>query len=252
MAWLAKLFENHIVAKSDYSIVVTEVIKKYIQDLGMPEDRITIQPIAVDSGLFSPESTRPPKHMVEKCRDKIVIGYVGTLLHYHRIDHLMNIAKTLRSSNHKVLFLMIGGGAQKVDKYARMAKQEGVEHLFHFVGSVNYREIPSYLHLVDIGIIPHTAPWAAPTKMFEYASMGKPIIAPDYPGVRNFIPDIGRDLLFAPDDIEQMTQKIINLVNDEPLRKQLGEMSRKRVLSGYSWQHYIDKIEKIALSALQK
>ena len=247
---LAQIVENHIFLNAPYVIVVSNVIKEHLQSLGVPEDRIYIQPIAVDSQFFESARFTPPAEIQERCKDRVVIGYVGTLLHYHRVHVLFDLARELTHRSLKVIFLMIGGEQQKVEKYQDMAKKEGLGDLFIFIGSINYQNLPSYLEIMDIGIIPNTAPWAAPTKMFEYAAMRKPIIAPDYPAIRNFIPAESEWLLFMPETLDGVPEKIERLVVDPALRKHLGELNRRRVMDGFTWQHYIDKFETIAHRAL--
>lgn len=250
LPWLAQIVENHIFRNAPYMIVVSNVIKEHLQSLGISGERIFIQPIAVDSQFFESAQFPPPADILERCKNRLVIGYVGTLLHYHRIHVLFDLARELVERSIDVIFLIIGGEQRKVEKYQCMAEKEGIGKFFIFTGSVNYQNLPSYLDRMDIGIIPNTAPWAAPTKMFEYAAMRKPIIAPDYPAIRTFIPPESEWLLFKPETIEGVAEKIERLAGDPALCKQLGELNRRRVMEGFTWQHYINKFEMIAHTAL--
>ncbi len=250
--WLAEIFEKNIFRNSQYAIVVSKMIKDHLASLGVSPSKISIQPIAVDSRFFETVVTPPPEEVRATCADRLVIGYVGTLLHYHRVNILIDMARELRESIGNILFLMIGGEKSKVEKYRARAHKDGVDDVFLFVGSVRYRDLPLYIDLIDIGIIPNTAPWAAPTKMFEYAAMKKPIIAPDYPAVRDFIPEESHWLLFPPYTSDGIVEKIEKLARDTASRTRLGEINRERVLDGYTWQHYIDRIEEIAEDASKR
>lgn len=252
LPWLATCIENHIFRNVDFAIVVSNVIKNYLLNLGLPEERIIVQPIAVDPAFLSTDCGEPPEDLRQQCEGKLVIGYIGTLLHYHRINLLFEIARDLAESYKEIIFLIIGGEKHKVEKYRQQAKKLQVDRYFIFTGSIPYKMIPRYLKLIDIGIIPNTAPWASPTKMFEYAAMRKPIIAPDYPPIKNFLPEEHQWLLFPPNDGSALKERIIKLAENPELREQIGEMNRQRVLNNYTWYHYVERIEKIARESMRK
>ena len=251
LPWLARNIENHIFRNCDFAIVVSEVIKNYLLSLGVEKERIIVQPIAVDPVFLSSDCGEPPAELRRRCEGKLVIGYIGTLLHYHRINIIFEIARDLINFNKEIVFLMIGGEKQKVDKYRLRAQKQQMGEYFIFTGSVPYKTIPRYLKLIDIGIIPNTAPWASPTKMFEYAAMRKPIVAPDYLPIRSFLPPETHWVLFPPNDGNALKERIMKLARHPELRKQIGEMNRQCVLEKYTWQHYIDRIEKIATESIR-
>lgn len=246
LPWLAKKFENHIFRNADYAIIVSTVLGDRLLELGVPQERIIVQPIAVDPQAFMPGCYSPPEELREICKEKVVVGYVGNLHHYHRIKFLFNIAKEIRNNPQKIIFLIVGGEREKVEKYKCRAKRLGLQEQFIFTGSVNYKEIPAILSIIDIGIIPNCAPWSAPTKMFEYAAMKKTIIAPDYPAIRFFFPPETHWLLFHPEDTSGIKERIIKLACEPALRTKLGEANRQRLLEGFTHQHHITQIEKIA------
>ncbi len=242
---LAQLSESHIFKNADYFIVVSPVLREQLLSLGIPQARIVIQPTAIDPEMFNASISPPPADLQNRCNGKVVIGYVGNLAHYHRLKFLFDIAQNFKARQLPVLFLIIGGEQKRVEKYKNYVAQHDLRDYFIFTGSLNYKEVPAFLSMIDIGIIPHCYPWTAPIKMFEYAALKKPIIAPDYPAMRHFFHAEAYWLLFPPEDVSAIEERIMKLLSDTSLRKKIGELNYGRLLSGFTPQHYVAQVENI-------
>ncbi|MCX7767021.1 MAG: glycosyltransferase, partial [Candidatus Sumerlaeia bacterium] len=119
-----------------------------------------------------------------------------------------------------------------------------------FTGKIPHKQVFEYLKSAHAGfVLLQPTNWryvnSEPIKMFEYSAMKKPIIAPDYPAIRHFFPAEAYCLLFPPEDISAIEERIIKLISDTALRTKIGKLNYERLLSGFTPQHYVEKVENI-------
>ncbi|MBA3047575.1 glycosyltransferase family 4 protein [Patescibacteria group bacterium] len=71
---------------------------------------------------------------------------------------------------------------------------------------------------------------------------GKPVIAGNSGGARDAVENGVNGLLVNPEDINEISNAIIKLAQDENLRKKLGEQGRERSIREFSWEKQAEKI----------
>src|SRR3989440_9137726 len=71
-----------------------------------------------------------------------------------------------------------------------------------------------------------------------------PVVASDIPGYDQVMaPEVG--LTVPPGDSQRLGEALIELLNDEPRRQQLGEAARERALERYGWAKLADRLAAI-------
>jgi len=78
---------------------------------------------------------------------------------------------------------------------------------------------------------------------------GKPIVASDVGEVRNMVEGAG--LLVAPGKPEALAQGILELADNEALRKTLAIAARQRAETKYNWRCSAENLEKAYETALR-
>jgi glycosyltransferase involved in cell wall biosynthesis len=69
----------------------------------------------------------------------------------------------------------------------------------------------------------------------EYMAHGKPVVAYDLPEHR--VSAAGAAIYARPNDERDFATRILQLLDDAPLRKKLGEAGRMRVINELAWTH---------------
>ncbi|WP_211307068.1 glycosyltransferase family 4 protein [Roseinatronobacter thiooxidans] len=104
---------------------------------------------------------------------------------------------------------------------------------------------------MDIGVMPLTdTPWTRGKcgyKLIQYMACGLPVIASPIGANREIVRD-GTDGFFASEPHE-WSARILQLCHDEPLRKQMGSVARKRIEEFYSLQVWSKQLGDIFLAA---
>jgi glycosyltransferase involved in cell wall biosynthesis len=115
-----------------------------------------------------------------------------------------------------------------------------------FVGPQPQSRIPLYLAAGDILAVPDTVTdiTASPLKLFEYMAMGRAIVCPDLPALREITGGDGA-LHIPRRDGTALAQAIIQLANNQSLRAELGALALARV-APYTYAHRAERLLQIA------
>lgn len=212
-------------------ITQTETLKSMIKNL--TDKPVYVVPNGVDTEMFKPDVYCEDVRRKLGVNDEIVVTLVCSFNKWHGVEQIPKIAK--RFEGKKVKFILIGSG--KLFKHVKRIKTKNMILL----GAKPHEEIPLYLALSDILIAPFNDDyfkdskfWWNPVKLFEYMSAGKPIVSYDYEEVRKIVRDAG--LLAKPGDLNDFIRKLECLIEDENLRKRLGERGRKIAVREYDWK----------------
>ncbi len=245
-------------------VVVSQALKDDLAVRGVDHTKILVNPNGVDEAYFKPESLMEKREKIRELynlHDAFVFGFIGTFGHWHGIEVLEYIIPLICSSNDKARFLLVGDGSLKA--HAQEVLQEYVRQgKVLFTGKIAQDRAPEYLAACDAFLCP-TQPnadgtrfFGSPTKLFEYMSMAKPVIASDLeqlseivsPAARisngNFsqiIEEVG--ILVDPLDWNQWVQACLGCIQlTQKERILLGDNARKKVLQQYTWRKHVERI----------
>ena len=142
--------------------------------------------------------------------------------------------------------LIVGDGPAKPD-LKHLASRLGVADRVRFVGPIDHSAIPAYVAAFDIALQPSAVAYASPLKLTEYMAMGKAIIAPDQPNIRELITDMETGLLIKNGDAKGLAEAIALLVTNEELRLDLGRRAAQEVCErGLTWEANAERVEAVA------
>ncbi len=74
----------------------------------------------------------------------------------------------------------------------------GIASRVHFTGIVERDDVAKYVAAFDIALQPAVVAYASPLKLFEYLALGKAIVAPGQPNIREILTHEKNALLFDP------------------------------------------------------
>lgn len=247
--WLAEKVENSLWQREKAIICVSQKLKDLMTEAaGLKESAMAgfeISPVAVDTEVFNPNVV-PDDELVQLKQGRALAGYVGTLTAWHGVDLFFDVAKILQERNVPILTLAVGGEPERVERLKARVKQEGLESHLQFYGSVDHHRVPGFLAAMDMCLIADTQDWSSPTKFFEFAAMGKAIVASRSPSVIEVFGGDGKaGMIFERGSAAGMADAMIEVANNPELAASLGAAARRRVLERYTWQCNIKTIMKL-------
>lgn len=177
-------------------------------------------------------------------QDKIII-FVGGLDDQHFFKGVPVLLEAFLSAYEKcpeAKLLIIGDGNLRV-KFQELAKNLNLKDVVKFIGWVRNDALLDYYRLADIFVLPSTES----TESFgivvaEAQACGLPVIVSNWPGVRNTLAEGQTGFLVRPKDVQDLSNKMIQLLSDDNLRHTFGEAGRKRVTALYDWSKLMKKI----------
>ena len=254
---------------SIYKIVTTNVLKKvfrnsiHIFPVSNPlkerlinfykilEESITVIPNGVNTEVFNPMVNGSKIKEKFGLSDSFIIGHVGALGWWVRLDVLFKAFKNLKMDYNYIKLLIVGGEDFEIKKLKKISERLGIENEVIFTGSVPYKEIPEIIASFDIGVATYSKTFnietSSPLKIMEYMSIGKAVIA-DNLGSKT-IKNMENGILFESEDAKGLENAIRMILDDENLKRTLEINVRKTALN-YDWKRLSKRVEEIMIENL--
>jgi glycosyltransferase involved in cell wall biosynthesis len=227
--------------------VVSEVERENLLRAGLANEKIVVNPNAVDADLFRPNVRGDRvRHELMIAPDETLVGFIGTFGPWHGVEVLANaITQTPREA--KLRFLLIGSGAlrPKVEEILRAAH---AEDRVIMVGAISHDRVPVMLDACDILVSPHVpledgSPFfGSPTKLFEYMAMGKAIVASRLGQIGEVLTHEQTALLVEPGNVAELANAIERLTRSRELREQLGAAARRDAVAKHTWKQNAQRV----------
>ena len=218
---LAKIFEIFAYNYADKTIVTSQQHRERAASWAS-KDKILCIPSGVDVNLFKPLS-KPvnPKSLI----------YVGRLTPQKNVSSLIKAIADL-----DVKLTLIGEGELKGEL---ISLSENIGSDTEFLGRITNQKIPEVLNCHEIFILPSLYE-CRPKVLLEAMACGLPVIASDIEGNRDLVVD-GKNSLLCGTSPPEIRKKILQLLGNKKLQKELGKNARKTVIEkGYSLKSQIN------------
>ncbi len=202
-------------------------------------------PFGVDTERFAPKEKKQI-YKEEKYVEILFVGAMDKAHHFKGVDVLLRALSKIKFNDNNIARhkLKLVGDGDLLNEYVKMSKELGIDDRVEFAGFVSEGEKEICYANADLLVFPSTGKAEAFGMVaLEGMSAGLPVIASDLPGVRSLI---GRDdMLVEPGDVDALSRKISELINNHDERLIIGMQNRKRVLDRYSWEKVTDKLESL-------
>lgn len=226
---LALCLQRAVWRRADHLYPVTGVLADYAAAAGVSRDVITINQNGVDADQYLavalPESSG---------EDTVTLGFAGFLRTWHGIDTVISLLSEVGSDQD--LRLVIAGDGPALPELRSQVSALKLDDKVEFLGLVPRERMASVVRSFDIALQPKSVPYASPLKLFEYMALGRAIVAPDQPNIREVLTHERNALLFEPDNPSAFRAAVTRLAADVSLRRALGIRARHDIADrDYTW-----------------
>jgi glycosyltransferase involved in cell wall biosynthesis len=227
MRFIAKKFSRHQGNALNGMVVPSNPMLSVLQNYGITT-RTEVIPTGIDPESFtlgSKASFRTAHHIDEV---RLVLLFVGRVAHEKNIEFLLRVVDRVRREIDSVLFLITGEGPA-LASLKLVVKNLGLERNVTFIGYLDrHLELNSCYRAADIFI------FASRTEtqglvLLEAMAQGTPVVSTAELGTRDVLKE-GLGVRIAQEDLEDFAGKVVNLLQDEEARKELGEAGREYAL----------------------
>jgi 1,2-diacylglycerol 3-alpha-glucosyltransferase len=242
--WLATMLDTLMPLFPDHIITITPELNDWYVRRGVKKDRLTMIPLGVKPAMFAGAD---PRELLQRYSvgSRPVVMYTGINSAFQRVDYLLRAFTIVLKSEPSALLMIVSPLRNEPNCQANvdLAKSLGISESVLFIGPHELKELPNYLAMASVTVVPRPECPGHPVKLLNYMMSAKPIVcfAGSAKGVRHL-----HDALIVPDhEWEKMGEAIVTLIKDPALAKMLGKNAQETVLNNFDWKILAKKVELI-------
>jgi glycosyltransferase involved in cell wall biosynthesis len=250
---LLKVLEKWSLRFADAVLVVNEACKKIFSARSCPTTKITVVMNSPDEGIFR---FREPAKQASSPRDiskPFVLMYHGSLVERHGLDLAVTALRKVRNSIPNAELRIYGRSTPFLEQVMDSVRDSELREMVRFLGPKKLEEIAQAIGECDVGIIPNRrsifTELNTPTRIFEYLSQGRPVIAPAAPGILDYFGP-HELVLFELGDADDLATKIEYVFSH--LEEMLGMVERgQQVYRTHMWSSERSRFLSLAVGLLK-
>jgi glycosyltransferase involved in cell wall biosynthesis len=246
------LQERLSIAAATHTITVNEAMRDRLVRLGAPADRVGVVINSPSLGRFDVEA-HPRRAFREDGRLRLI--YTGALTPTYELDVAIRAVAAIADDRPELdVALDIYGVGDSEPALRAQSEELGIAERVTFHGRIPIDDVPGRVAGADIGLAPTRhdpfTDMSLSTKVFEYAAMGKPVVASALPMVERTFPP-GTVAAYRPGDAEAMTAAILGFV-DDPVAREAATVRTMDVVRAKAWDleapAYVALVERLISS----
>jgi len=234
-------------------IAVSDSVREsVIERLQISPQRVRMLPNWIDPDRFKP-SDRDEARSMFKVRSNIVVACIGQITNAKGQEEFVRAAASLARIRADVEFLIAGEEHDEEKSFTRhlegLASSLGLGDKLRFLGRVSH--VPELLAAVDVVVVPS---WDEGFSLVTIEAMAarRAVLASNVGGIAGIIKDNVTGLMFPPRDVHALTDKLLWLVSDAPLRERLSVQGQRDVYMRFGRDQIIDQIEALYVEVMRE
>jgi len=219
--------------ETDYISIPSSFVKRTFLDKGIPEDKLLCIPYGVDLSRFQ---------QVSRGDNVFRIVFAGTICLRKGVQYLLKAFSELNLPDSELVFM----GTVSEDIKGILKQYGGgclVKHIPHF-------ELYKHYSQGSVFVLPSIEEGLARV-LFEAMACGLPVIATPNTGAEDIIENGKQGFIVPIRDVEALKEKILYLYEHQDIAKQMGQLAKQKVSTGYTWDDYGDRVISVYEKIIQ-
>jgi len=246
---LLRFQERLSIGLASAAVTVNQAMRDRLVAMGVAPAKVTVVANSPSLARFDPSRHESRPFAAD---GTIRLVYAGALTPTYEVDVLLEAVALIRRTRPELdLRLDVFGRGDAAERLVDQAAHLEVDDRVTFHGRIPIDDVPAAVARADIGVAPtRHDPYtdvSLSTKVFEYAAMGKPVVATRLPMVeRTFPPDTVAT--YDPGDPASMAAAILSFVDDAAGRT--GAVARTaEIVRSSAWEteatRYIELVDRL-------
>jgi PEP-CTERM/exosortase A-associated glycosyltransferase len=236
---LSRSVETFALRRARQITTICEGLRRDIVARGIPADKVTVIPNAVDVDAFPFHQNGDPSLAAELgLAGFTVLGFAGSFYAYEGLDLLVSALPLLLPRRPEVKLLLVGGGFQ-LEALKAQARALKLEDRVVFAGRVPHADVHRYYGLIDVLVYPRRSnrltELVTPLKPLEAMAQGRLLVASDVGGHRELIRDGETGILFRAGDPRALAAAVERVLGAPEDWERLRRAGRRFVESERTW-----------------
>jgi glycosyltransferase involved in cell wall biosynthesis len=236
---------NFINEWADHIITTGDTVRNnMIQDNRILPERISSIPTMPDHKKFRQGNYNraQERERFDLGSNHVAVGIVGVLRRLKRQDLFIEMAGAVHAAHPETRFFIAGDGPQ-ADTLKKLVTQKKLNNIVVFTGHLE--DPAGLMAALDIYTQTSSGNMETTTQTVPQALlMGLPVVATDVGSIRQNHVE-GNFVLVEPDNVNALTDAVLQLVRDHALRERYAAKARASVESHYSADKMAEKVLRI-------
>jgi glycosyltransferase involved in cell wall biosynthesis len=253
--FLNRKITQFTIKRADMITCDAETVKREIIQLsGYPPEKIVVFPRGIDLSLFKPDiSLRVTLRKRLGIEGKKVIIMNRSFEPIYGIEYFLKALPMVWAKVPNVYVLQIGSGPLE-NQLRKSVEELNLEPIVKFMGEVFNEEMPAYLNASDLYVSSSLSDGTS-LSLLEAMACGLPVVVTDVPAILEWVVNGENGLVVPRRSIDELAEAIIYLLQNEDIRKKMGERNILIAKERVDWDKNFNKLEqmyKILISDRQK
>jgi glycosyltransferase involved in cell wall biosynthesis len=253
---LIKLAERFVYKRASWVSANNSTLADYCVSLEAKRELVSVDYPGLDLVRFAPSTKNRDLQAAYgiEVDDKTIV-FMGTLYRFSGIPRFLELISPSLTTRSDIKFLVVGDGEGRTE-IENTIHRYGLKEKVKMSGFVNYDVLPSTLNLADVAIntfqVSDVTNGALPWKVVQYLACGLPTVSTPLSGLVAYS-KLSTDSGIVFRDLDQsFVQTVIELLDDEAMRKKLGAHAREIVEARNHWPDAISRFEQLLAGLVQK
>jgi glycosyltransferase involved in cell wall biosynthesis len=238
IAWLYdKTLGAYVIKKADLCIAISKSSERFLRRF-RKKGEIPIITRGVEFDYI--DKIKKYEKIREIYKDKIIIGFVGRIIHWKGLYNALSGFEMLeKEEKKKCVFAIVGDGPDKKSLESRFKSKNII-----FLGKKTRDESISLMKTFDIYIHSTISGGGLSNSLLEAASVGSAIIATKAEGADEVLDDKSAVMIEKSEPI-LFREALLKMINNKDFREKLKINAKTNVRKSFNWDNKIKQYEKV-------
>lgn len=237
---------------ADSVVTVNLACAKLFESRSCPRGKLHVVMNSPDERIFPLHPPDARANTANPGDHRFIIMYHGSIVERNGLGLAVEALALVRESVPNAELRIYGRSNSFLEKVMSSVRNKGLEQAVRYVGPQSAEQIAASIRECDVGIIPNLrnrfTEINTPTRIFEYLSMGKPVIAPRSEGITDYFDDSSL-ILFELGDAQDLARKISQVSLDGAKASKIVERGQQ-VLGAHTWRREARGLVNLILELL--
>jgi glycosyltransferase involved in cell wall biosynthesis len=203
--------EKWSIARTNLVVTVNLACRRIFSSRSCDVDKIIVVMNAPDSKIFPFRAAKEQASAQHSEGKPFVFMYHGSLVERNGLHLAVEALALAREKMPTAELRVFGPSTPFLERVMETVQAKGLQDFVHYLGPRRLEDLVHEIEACDVGVIPNQRnPFTdinTPTRIFEYLAIGKPVIAPNTLGIRDYFDDCSL-VYFEPGNAEDLAKQM--------------------------------------------
>lgn len=174
--------------------------------------------------------------------EHFVFGKIARLFNLKGHSYCLKAFRNVVDEHPEARLMLVGDGILR-DELGDLCRKLGIREKVQFTGLVPYHKIPDMLGTMNALV--HTSLREGLARVIPQAqAAGRPVVSFDVDGAPEAIEQGRTGFLVPPRSVDELTDRMLELLENPPLRERMVESAREWVDPIFDWRHMVREVKE--------